>query len=118
MTRTDASIHVLLTGYIRRPGAEVDAALRGPGGLDVDAPGAFGHHQLAVQQNVEARRRVTFGAERTGLERRDLAVATQRMKLVVRQRFEQEQRAQLLRHSCPVSTDMGIPSRFSQASAR
>ena len=55
-------VDVLLAGDVSRPRAAVDAALRGAAGLDVDAAGAFRHHQFAVEHDVEAGGRFTFGA--------------------------------------------------------
>ena len=90
---------MLLAGYVGRPRPAVHAALGGPGGFDVDAPGALGHHQFAVEQNVEARRRLTLDTDRTRFKRGDVAVLAERLQLLVGQCLEQEQRPQLVRQT-------------------
>ena len=61
-------VDMFLAGYVRRPGAEVDAALRGSAGLDVDAAGALRHDQFAVEHHVEAGRGLTLDAHGARLE--------------------------------------------------
>jgi hypothetical protein len=89
-------VEVLGERHVGVPCAAVRTALRGPAGLDVEAAGPAGHHQLAVDQDVERGGRLAFGEQRSRRERLDTAVGAQDAELGLREVFEQEKGAQLV----------------------
>ncbi len=82
--------------HVRRPRPAVRAALRSAVRLHVDAGGAARHHQFAVDQYVEARRRIALTEQRPGRKSLDTALGAQRFELRVPEVLEQEQGAQLV----------------------
>lgn len=64
--------------------------------LHIDARGAARHHQFAVDQYVEARRRIALTEQRPGRKSLDTALGAQRFELRVPEVLEQEQGAQLV----------------------
>ena len=89
-------VEVLVVRYVRAPRAAVHPALGGPAGFDVDPRGPLRHHQLALDQDVEARRRLALDTYRPRLIGGDIAVLAQRLELFLGQGLEQEQRPQLV----------------------
>lgn len=88
---------MLLIGNEGRPRAAIDAALFGAASLNVNSAREFRHHHLAVEEDVEACCRITFPADRAGLDDGDVAVLAQRLQLCIVQGLEEEQRPQFVR---------------------
>ncbi len=88
-------VGLLLLAGKRLPRTAIHAAMRCPVGFDVLAAGQLRHGQLAIDQDVETRCRLTLDTQRAGFEVLDVPVGAQRRELLVVEALEEEQGAQL-----------------------